>query len=512
MSQTAGLYVESPIEARGGLRIGSGAVNGTITVGATTGATADRLVQRDSAGDIYSRYSFAVHFNQSGGNSENPTIGQIWTQNTTDNYVRKSSPAHFRSQITDGVYVYSRGTNWNDGTVIGNTVGMLSWKNYGNGHVIFDASASTSPSGASINNTNSAAAWTGTYPTLMGWNGSQTYGVRVDSARVADSASSASSVPWTGVSAGIRENYDLQFRPADNSSSYAGFAFASPGNSSNGGYFLIRGGADSDVYTQNGITLVADLGWLTLAQRTTANRGVRIMTGSSTSSVRISVTDSFSTFSNGIRFGGSTNNAYLTGNSDWGFRVINDNGYIQFGPANNSWSHIYSDKSFYFNQELYVNGTQVVKNSGTWSISITGNAATVDSRSVGTSTNNIPFLSGTRNLVINNPESYSGEVRLGAAWDRGGVYASNTLSLGTSSSAIDFVFSNTVPTSMNSSGAITFNNFNTGGIRVTSSGSTSSGAAFAIQQVTSEGWTGVFVDYEPYTGWGLYHDNPNNYF
>lgn len=48
----------------------------------------------------------------------------------------------------------------------------------------------------------------------------------------------------------------------------------------------------------------------------------------------------------------------------------------------------------------------------------------------------------TRNLFINNPESYSGEVRLGAAWDRGGVYASNTLSLSTSSGNIDFVHSN----------------------------------------------------------------------
>ena len=65
---------------------------------------------------------------------------------------------------------------------------------------------------------------------------------------------------------------------------------------------------------------------------------------------------------------------------------------------------------------------------------------------------------------------------------------------------------------MNNSGAITFNNYNTGGIRVVSSGTSSSGASFAIQQVTAEGWTGIFVDFEPYTGWGLYHDNPNNYF
>jgi hypothetical protein len=66
---------------------------------------------------------------------------------------------------------------------------MISWKNYGNNHVLFDASNSTAPNGASVNNTNSANAWTGTYPTIMGWNGSSTYGVRVDSARISDSTS-----------------------------------------------------------------------------------------------------------------------------------------------------------------------------------------------------------------------------------------------------------------------------------------------------------------------------------
>jgi len=76
-----------------------------------------------------------------------------------------------------------------------------------------------------------------------------------------------------------------------------------------------------------------------------------------------------------FRFTNSSNNAYLTGNSDWGFRAVNDSGYIQFGPANGSWTHIYSDKSFYFNQELYVNAVQVVKNSGTWEINITGSAS-----------------------------------------------------------------------------------------------------------------------------------------
>jgi hypothetical protein len=81
-------------------------------------------------------------------------------------------------------------TNWSTNGTISAVVGQLAWKNYGNSHTIFDASQSTSPDGGAVNNTNATVAWAATYPTLMGWNGSQTYGVRVDSARVADSASS----------------------------------------------------------------------------------------------------------------------------------------------------------------------------------------------------------------------------------------------------------------------------------------------------------------------------------
>ena len=79
-------------------------------------------------------------------------------------------------------------TNWSTNGTISAVVGQLSWKNYGNSHTIFDASNSTSPDGGAVNATNSQVAWTGTYPTLMGWNGSNTYGVRVDSARISDSA------------------------------------------------------------------------------------------------------------------------------------------------------------------------------------------------------------------------------------------------------------------------------------------------------------------------------------
>ena len=90
--------------------------------------------------------------------------------------------------------------DWSTVGSISNVVGQLSWKNYGNSHTIFDASNSTSPDGGGVSNTNAQVAWTGTCPTLMGWNGTTTYGIRVDSARVADSASACSSTTDGGIS------------------------------------------------------------------------------------------------------------------------------------------------------------------------------------------------------------------------------------------------------------------------------------------------------------------------
>lgn len=81
--------------------------------------------------------------------------------------------------------------DWSTNGVITSVVGLLSWKNYGNGHVIFDASAGTSPDGTTVNSSNPANNWSSSYPTLMGWNGSTTYGVRVDVARYAETANTA---------------------------------------------------------------------------------------------------------------------------------------------------------------------------------------------------------------------------------------------------------------------------------------------------------------------------------
>jgi hypothetical protein len=72
-----------------------------------------------------------------------------------------------------------------------------------------------------------------------------------------------------------------------------------------------------------------------------------------------------------------------------------------------------------------------------------GDASTLGGFGRGNTTNKVAYFDGTRNLYVNNPESYTGEVRLGAAWSRGGVYASSTLSMATSGGAIDFVSNDT---------------------------------------------------------------------
>ena len=92
-----------------------------------------------------------------------------------------------------------------------NRAGVLNWTNYGGGqgvgngsHVIFDASNSVSPSGKAVNNIDPEAAWASTHPTLMGWNGINTYGVRVDRARSAEALTS--NITINGVAANVGSN------------------------------------------------------------------------------------------------------------------------------------------------------------------------------------------------------------------------------------------------------------------------------------------------------------------
>lgn len=137
----------------------------------------------------------AWHFNnQQGFNNVLDTNGNIVTANDgtwSINATTATSAGSCTGNSATATKLTSSQGDWSASGVIGNVVGMLGWKQYGNGHVIFDASNGTAPNGAAVNNTNSGIPWFPTYPTLMGWSGSQTYGLRVDSARMADSATTA---------------------------------------------------------------------------------------------------------------------------------------------------------------------------------------------------------------------------------------------------------------------------------------------------------------------------------
>jgi hypothetical protein len=178
-------------------------------------STASTVAVRDSSGDINVRLVRSEFANQS-------TISGAMAfrvNNSSDNYIRFCSDAAaiqtflnvptrtggnasgtWGISITgNAVNLSTNRTNWSTNGTISAVVGQLAWKNYSNSHTIFDASAGTSPDGGAVNNTNAAIAWSGSYPTLMGWNGSSTYGVRVDSARVSDNTSGNAATVTNGV-------------------------------------------------------------------------------------------------------------------------------------------------------------------------------------------------------------------------------------------------------------------------------------------------------------------------
>ncbi len=176
------------------------AADGTKLDGVESGATADQTkadidalgIAASTAATLATARNIALSGDVSGNvNFDGSGNVTITTTVADDSHNHVISNVDGLQTALDGKLDERTSSNWNTATsVVGNVVGQLGWKNYGNNHTIFDASNSTSPSGTSVNNTNASVPWSGTYPTLMGWNGASTYGVRVDSARIADNISS----------------------------------------------------------------------------------------------------------------------------------------------------------------------------------------------------------------------------------------------------------------------------------------------------------------------------------
>ena len=101
---------------------------------------------------------------------------------------------------------------------------------------------------------------------------------------------------------------------------------------------------------------------------------------------------------NAIRFGTSANNGTLGGAGDWGMRLTTDAGYIQFGPANGSYAHIYTDRAtFYFNKDLLVNGSTVITAAtiGSQSVSYASTSGALSSMNISQFTNNSGYITSS---------------------------------------------------------------------------------------------------------------------
>jgi len=179
----------------------------TIATGGVTSFNTRTGAITLTSGDVTTALGFTPY------NATNPS-GFITSSGSISGNAATATTASNSTQW--GGYNLPTRTNWQSRSAGDIVVGQLSWKNYGNNHTIFDASQSTSPDGGAVNNANSQNAWTGTYPTLMGWNGANTFGVRVDSARVADSSGNSSTTSQTNFSSLTTNGgngYNVSFRP-----------------------------------------------------------------------------------------------------------------------------------------------------------------------------------------------------------------------------------------------------------------------------------------------------------
>jgi hypothetical protein len=240
--------------------------------------------------------------------------------------------------------------NWAGSGVIDNVVGLLAWKNYGSGHVIFDASNGTTPSGGSCNNTNPQNNWTGTYPTLMGWNGANTYGVRVDSARVADSAGAVDFANLTNKGSGTGTyTTSGDFRaPIFYDSNNTGF-YTDPNGTSNLNQLLVSGDGDrARIFLRSSANVPNDL-WFgangtnhwSLSSRDASNPFFGLYNNNIGDwAFTVNYSTNGVSFTNDIQLGANYLRFDQSGTRSWNINAASGN--LRFNSGDNSGRHVFT--------------------------------------------------------------------------------------------------------------------------------------------------------------------------
>ena len=254
-------------------------------------------------------------------------------------------------------------TNWLTNNTITAVVGQLAWKNFGNNHTIFDASAGTAPDGTAVSSTAAATAWVNTYPTLMGWNGATTYGVRVDSSRVSDKTASAATFNngGSGVVSGtafdgstaITISYNTVGAPSTTGTNASGtWGIAITGNAATATNGVVTTGAYNDP------------AWITGLAGSKISGAI---TGNSGTTTKLAAAVNI----NSVAFDGSAAISINLNNSV----TFNDGG--AGATSNTAFSGSAATTVSY--NTVGAPSTTGTNASGTWDIAITGNAATASS-------------------------------------------------------------------------------------------------------------------------------------
>lgn len=161
----------SYIETKAGYKITGKTTSDMVNAGGTTKSVFDFIQRRTGTSNaIYLGWNGSALTLQIDGSDG----GYFWTSNNFN-------PANYQLLLPNA-------SNWQSDSVISDrkVIGELGWRHYGNGHTIFDISNGTTPWGVAKSNVDADVPWSSSFPTLVGGNGNLTYGVRVDTARTAE--------------------------------------------------------------------------------------------------------------------------------------------------------------------------------------------------------------------------------------------------------------------------------------------------------------------------------------
>jgi hypothetical protein len=167
----------------------------------------------------------------------------------------------------------------------------LRWKNYGNNHILIDASAGTNPAGGAIdrytpgNTINSTGAGSNTWGeaiSLMGWNGSATYGVRVDRARSIDNQANSATITATSA------NTASQIVQRDSNGDFSARNITTQDYYTNG--WFRNNNSNSGLYNQSTYLHLSSTGantsYLDISTVGSTNSGIRFYTGGHVNTLR----------------------------------------------------------------------------------------------------------------------------------------------------------------------------------------------------------------------------------